>query len=49
MKPKRICVKCGNLATLNEHGVCKECEQYDKKKSTQIDDEYFYLISQDNS
>ena len=33
MKTKKHCVKCGNLAALNEHGVCKECEQYDQHKN----------------
>jgi len=33
MKSKKICVKCGNLAILNNHGVCKECEQYDQNKN----------------
>jgi len=30
---KKICVKCGNRAALNLHGVCKECEQYDQNKN----------------
>lgn len=33
MKTKKLCVKCVNLAALNEHGVCKECQQYDQNKN----------------
>jgi len=33
MKPKKLCVKCGHLSVLNEHGACKECEQYDQNKN----------------
>lgn len=32
-KKKNMCLKCGNLAALNKHGVCKECQQYDKNKN----------------
>lgn len=33
MKSKKHCLKCGHLAVLNEHGICKECQDYDLNKN----------------
>ncbi len=33
MKHKHNCIKCGYLTAVNEHGVCKECENYDQNKN----------------
>lgn len=33
MKPIKICVRCNCKGKLNLHGVCKECESYDKNKN----------------
>jgi len=36
MKPIRICVKCKEKGYLNDYGVCKECEDYDRNKIKNI-------------